>query len=56
LGGVDATVVFSGLASGFAGLYQVNAVMPSGVAAGDNVPVVMKAGDYEGPAVTIAVR
>ena len=38
------------------GLYQVNAVMPSGVTAGDDVLVVVKGGDYAGPAVTISVR
>jgi uncharacterized protein (TIGR03437 family) len=56
VGGVNAAVVFAGLAPGFAGLYQVNAVMPSGVTAADNVPVIVKAGDYAGPAVTIAAR
>jgi uncharacterized protein (TIGR03437 family) len=56
VGGVNAPVAFAGLAPGFAGLYQVNAVMPSGVTAGDNVPVIVKAGDYAGPAVTIAAR
>ena len=31
IGGIDTPVVFQGLAPGFVGLYQVNAVVPSGV-------------------------
>ena len=31
IGGIDAAVAFQGLAPGFVGLYQVNAVVPSGV-------------------------
>lgn len=41
IGGVTATVSFSGLAPGFVGLYQVNAQVPPGLAAG-NQPVVIK--------------
>ncbi len=36
IGGQDATVSFNGLAPGFAGLYQVNAVVPPGVVQGCN--------------------
>jgi uncharacterized protein (TIGR03437 family) len=36
VGGQNATVTFAGLAPGFAGLYQVNLVVPSGLTAGDN--------------------
>jgi len=35
-------VDYQGLAPGFVGLYQVNAVVPSGVAEGDAVPVVLR--------------
>jgi uncharacterized protein (TIGR03437 family) len=34
--GTTATVTFAGLAPGFAGLYQVNVTIPSGLTAGDN--------------------
>src|SRR2546428_46264 len=40
VGGQTATVNFAGLAPTFTGLYQVNVVIPNGVAPGDNVPVV----------------
>jgi uncharacterized protein (TIGR03437 family) len=39
VGGVQATVLFSGLAPGFSGLYQVDIQVPNGVVAGDDVPV-----------------
>ena len=35
IGGLPATVTYSGQAPGFPGLYQVNAQIPSGIAAGD---------------------
>jgi adhesin/invasin len=56
LGGRPAQVAFSGLTPGFAGLYQVNAVVPEGVAAGDQVPVVLTVAGQAGRPVTIAVR
>ncbi|MDZ4801894.1 MAG: PQQ-dependent sugar dehydrogenase [Bryobacteraceae bacterium] len=37
IGGVDATVTYSGLSPSFAGLYQVNVTPPPGVAAGAEV-------------------
>jgi uncharacterized protein (TIGR03437 family) len=39
VGGVAAQVLFSGLAPGFAGLYQMDIQVPGGVANGDDVPV-----------------
>ena len=43
IGGVRSTVTFSGLAPRFAGLYQVNAVIPAGIPAGP-AEVVLDAG------------
>jgi len=40
IGGVNASVSFSGLAPGFVGLYQVNAEIPTGLSSGDQ-PVVL---------------
>jgi len=42
VGGVEAPVVYQGLAPGFVGLYQVNVVLPSTVTPGDAVPVVVR--------------
>lgn len=39
LGGVAATPLFSGIAPGFAGLYQINFQIPTGVTEGDSVPL-----------------
>ena len=56
IGGVDAPVQFAGLAPGFTGLYQVNAVVPDGVATGSDVPVVLTVAGQSSPIVTIAVQ
>jgi uncharacterized protein (TIGR03437 family) len=55
IGGVSATVTFSGLAPGFAGVYQVNAVVPVGTPSGNAVPVMLSIGGLTSNAVTIAV-
>lgn len=47
IGGVDAPVLFSGLAPGFAGLYQVNIQVPAGVSPSDAVLLVIKAADAQ---------
>jgi uncharacterized protein (TIGR03437 family) len=39
IGGIPATVLFSGVAPGTAGEYQIDVTVPSGVTSGDNVPV-----------------
>jgi uncharacterized protein (TIGR03437 family) len=56
IGGTNATVNYAGLAPGFPGLYQVNAVVPNGIAAGSQVPVILSTAGQTSPAVTIAVR
>lgn len=40
IGGAKATVAFSGLAPGFVGLYQVNAVVPPGLGTGNKAVVI----------------
>jgi uncharacterized protein (TIGR03437 family) len=44
IGGVDATVVFSGLSPQFVGVYQINATIPAGVTPGDALPLVVEIG------------
>jgi uncharacterized protein (TIGR03437 family) len=56
IGGIPATVNFAGLAPGFAAVYQVNAVVPQGVAAGSSVQVMLTVAGQVSPPVTIAVR
>jgi uncharacterized protein (TIGR03437 family) len=56
IGGVNATVAFSGLAPGFAGLYQVNAVVPKGVVTGDAVPVALSLAGQTSPPVTMSIH
>lgn len=57
IGGQPARVIFSGLAPGFAGLYQVNAVVPSGIDTGDSVPIsITVAGQTSRAGVTLAVH
>jgi uncharacterized protein (TIGR03437 family) len=56
IGGQPASVVFSGLTPGDPGLYQINAVVPSGITTGDAVPVVISVAGQSSPAVTMAVK
>ena len=56
IGGKNAQVLFAGLAPGYAGLYQVNVVVPPGIAAGSSVPVVLSVAGASSPAVTIAIQ
>ena len=58
VGGIAATVDYLGAAPYFvAGVFQFNVKIPAGVTPGNAVPVVVKVGDAESPAVvTIAVK
>ena len=56
IGGINAAVQYAGLAPGYPDLYQVNAVVPSGVQAGSAVPVVLSIAGQTSPPVTMAVR
>jgi uncharacterized protein (TIGR03437 family) len=56
IGGQPAQVLFAGLAPGFAGLYQVNAVVPAGIAASANVPVILTEAGLSSAVVTVAVQ
>jgi uncharacterized protein (TIGR03437 family) len=56
IGGVPATVTFSGLAPNFVGLYQVNALVPAAAPDGPQVPVVISMGGVDSNAVTIALH
>jgi adhesin/invasin len=56
IGGQSALVNFSGLSPGFAGLYQVNAVVPSGTQTGANVPVTLTIDGQMSPLITMSVQ
>ena len=56
IGNVNATVTFSGLAPGFAGLYQVNVQIPDTSPSGNAVPVVLTIGGVNSNTATIAVQ
>jgi uncharacterized protein (TIGR03437 family) len=57
IGAVEAQVLFAGLAPEFAGVNQINAVIPEGVAPGDKVAIrIEQAGAVSVPGVTIAIR
>lgn len=55
IGGIPAQVPFSGL-SGFVGVNQINAVVPSGVQIGTTVPVVVSSGGQQSNTVNIATK
>jgi len=54
IGGVPAHVAFSGLAPGYAGLWQINAVIPGSAPTGDDIPVQISLGSASNT-VTMAI-
>jgi uncharacterized protein (TIGR03437 family) len=56
VGGTVAKVTFSGLSPGFVGLYQIDAIVPSGLTPGNQVPVVITIAGQTSPPATIAVK
>lgn len=56
VGGLNANVLFSGLAPGYVGLYQVNVEVPGGVQPGGLVPVTLSVGGVSSNTVTVAIQ
>jgi uncharacterized protein (TIGR03437 family) len=56
IGGLPAMVSFAGLVPGYAGIYQVNAQVPAGIAPGDAVPLVITQGAARSNTAAVAVR
>jgi uncharacterized protein (TIGR03437 family) len=56
IGGQQAQVTYSGLAPTFAGLYQVNAIVPAGITPGNSVPLSITIGGVQSNTVTIATQ
>jgi uncharacterized protein (TIGR03437 family) len=58
VGGQPATIDFAGLAPGYAGALQINATLPSGIAAGSAVPIVLSisGASSSAQAASIAIR
>jgi uncharacterized protein (TIGR03437 family) len=56
IGGQPATVQYAGLTPGFAGLYQVNVQVPSGVTPGASVPLVISQDGVPSNTVALAIQ
>ena len=56
IGGQSAQVFFSGLAPGFAGLYQANVLVPAGITPGSAVPLIITEAGQSSAPVTVAVK
>jgi hypothetical protein len=54
--GSAAQVAFAGLTHAYAGLYQINTVVPIGITTGDAAPVVLSMAGQTSPSVTMAVK
>jgi uncharacterized protein (TIGR03437 family) len=56
IGGETAPVFFAGLTPGYSGLYQVNVYVPTGIAVGASVPVVVTVAGASSNPVTAAIQ
>jgi uncharacterized protein (TIGR03437 family) len=56
VGGQSAKVLFAGLAPGFAGLYQVNTVVPAGITPSTAAPVVLTVAGQSSVPVTVSIQ
>jgi uncharacterized protein (TIGR03437 family) len=56
LGGVPAPVLFSGLAPGFVGLYQVNLTVPLSAPVGDEISLLLTLDNATSNPVTVAIK
>jgi uncharacterized protein (TIGR03437 family) len=56
IGGVNVPVAFAGPTPGFTGLYQVNATLPTAIAASQQAPLVLSQGGRASVAVTVPVQ
>jgi uncharacterized protein (TIGR03437 family) len=56
IGGLVAQVLYSGLAPGNVGLYQVNAQVPAGIVTGTAVPVAIAIGGVTSNTVTVSIQ
>ena len=55
IGGIEAQVTFTGMAPGFAGLFQINLILPQGVAPGTVIVEVEIGGRKSQGGVTVEV-
>ncbi|MBI4464982.1 MAG: hypothetical protein HY647_09785 [Acidobacteria bacterium] len=56
IGGIQTQALFSGLAAGFVGLYQVNVLVPANTPLGDSVPLTVTIAGRASNPVTIAIQ
>ena len=56
IGGLNAPVSYAGVTPGDPGLYQVNVIVPSGIATGDSVPVQITIAGQSSQTVTMSVH
>ena len=56
MGGIGATVQFSGLTPGEVGLYQINAQVPAGAPSGTALPLIISINGVTSNTATIAIQ